>query len=182
MEYIIRPSTQERVAEDFKSIAQPYFSQASASELSEASFAILRNSPSWGVAIEGASLPFSASIVCFVMASASSTAGSSGKSDKICLTRAAVSAHAVIPEPASRASAFPILDLISPYDSSAIAPFSSSGQPTQIAEGSAAANCGAKVSGTNAVTSPAPLLSAAFTFMRAAPGYCREPASTNACP
>ena len=178
---IISPS-ETRVAEDFNAIAHLYFLQASNSFVFDASPAILKISPSWGVRSASALRWGKMETNSRQMASASSTAGISGVSFKISATSARVSGEFVIPDPAKMHVAAFNFERISPSDSRAIAPFSSSGHPTQIADGSEAAKLGARVSGTKDVTSPTPARSAALVASSAAPGKLREPAMMKRCP
>ena len=170
------------VAADFNAIAHSYFLHASSNDASEASGASRRISPSCGVSKAGALRDGRIFTIGSRIASASSTAGSAGLRRRISPTSACVSGESESPQPASNALAAPSLSRTSPSASSAIAPDSSSGHPTQIADGSAAANAGASDSGTKLETSPAPARNAARVASIAAPGYLREPATMNRCP
>ena len=85
-------------------------------------------------------------------------------------TSARVSASRPIPGPTTRADARPIRVANKYCPSSASPPAGVSGQPTHIASGARAANAATIDSGTNAVTSPAPLRKAASAVINTAPG------------
>jgi len=85
-------------------------------------------------------------------------------------TSASVSASRPSPGPSTRASIRSSLVFNKCCPSNASPPVGVSGQPTHITSGARAANAAANDSGTNAVTSPAPLRNAASAAIRTAPG------------